>query len=85
MLGEFDKGFLMENDCFAEGVGVGVVRPSRTRSPKKMMDNQAQESPTDTALTQKVGNTRIAVEQANGGAKCLVVTWNTISKLFSLD
>jgi len=61
MFMEFDKGFLMENDCVKEGVG--VVRQI------KMMTGQTQQSSSDTALTQKVGNTQIAVEKVNGGVK----------------
>jgi hypothetical protein len=60
-LGEVDKAFLCENDAINQGVG--LVRPM------KMLDNQVQQSAADTALTQKVGNTRIAIEQLNGAAK----------------
>jgi hypothetical protein len=56
-----DKGFLIDNQC-AE-IGIGCVRP-----PKKLK-KQVQQSPEDTGHTQKVGNTRIVVEQVNGGTK----------------
>jgi hypothetical protein len=56
-----DKGFLTDNVC-AE-IGIGCARP-----PKKLK-RQVQQSAEDTAHTQKVGNTRIVVEQVNGGGK----------------
>lgn len=58
---EVDKGFLIDNMC-AE-LGIGCLRP-----PKKLA-KQTQMSAEDTALTQKIGNTRIVIEQVNGGAK----------------
>jgi len=58
---EVDKGFLIDNLC-AE-LGIGCDRP-----PKKLK-GQTQMSAEDTALTQKIGNTRIVIEQGNGGAK----------------
>ena len=58
---EVDKGFLIENTCAK--LGITVVRPM------KFLDNQKQQSAEDTALTQKIGKTRIPVEQANGGMK----------------
>ena len=35
----------------------------------KFLDNQKQQSKTDTALTQKIGKTRIPIEQKNGQMK----------------
>ena len=58
---EVDKGFLIENECALRGIG--CVRPM------KMMNGQAQQSAEDAALTQKVGKTRIVIEQVNGQAK----------------
>jgi len=58
---EVDKGFLIDNICAL--LGIGIHRP-----PKKMK-GQTQQSAEDTALTQKIGNTRIVIEQVNGGAK----------------
>jgi hypothetical protein len=58
---EVDKGFLIENMCAA--LGVLCVRPM------KFLKNQKQQSSEDTALTQKVGKTRIPIEQANGQMK----------------
>ena len=58
---EVDKGFLIENDCAL--LGVLCIRPM------KMLDKQAQQSKEDAALTQKVGKTRIPIEQANGQMK----------------
>jgi hypothetical protein len=59
---EVDKGFLIENLCAL--LGVHCVRPM------KMLDKQTQQSKEDVALTQKVGKTRIPIEQANGQMKC---------------
>lgn len=58
---EVDKGFLIENDCAL--LGIITVRPM------KMLEKQQQQSKEDAALTQKVGKTRIAIEQANGQTK----------------
>jgi len=58
---EVDKGFLIDNLCAK--LGIGCSRP-----PKKLK-GQTQMSAEDTALTQKIGNTRIVIEQVNGGAK----------------
>ena len=56
-----DKGFLIENECAL--LGIICIRPM------KMLDKQTQQSAEDTALTQKVGKTRIPIEQANGQMK----------------
>ena len=58
---EVDKGFLIENLCAL--IGINCVRPM------KRLDGQIQQSMEDTALTQKVGKTRIVIEQCNGGMK----------------
>lgn len=58
---EVDKGFLIDNDCAEEGVI--CIRPM------KFMKGQQQQSKEDVALTQKVGMTRIPIEQLNGQAK----------------
>ena len=58
---EVDKGFLIENDCAL--LGIHCIRPM------KMLQGQTQQSKEDVALTQKVGKTRIPVEQINGQMK----------------
>lgn len=58
---EVDKGFLIENECAF--LGIHCVRPM------KMLTGQMQQSKEDVALTQKVGKTRIPVEQVNGQMK----------------
>ena len=50
-----DKDFLIENECAL--LGISCVRPM------KLLDGQAQQSAVDAALTQKVGKTRIVIEQ----------------------
>ena len=58
---EVDKGFLIENDCIL--LGIRCIRPM------KMLNGQTQQSKEDVGLTQKVGKTRIPVEQVNGQMK----------------
>ena len=58
---EVDKGFLIENDCAL--LGIHCIRPM------KMLQLQTQQSKEDVALTQKVGKTRIPIEQINGQMK----------------
>ena len=58
---EVDKGYLIENDCAL--LGIISIRPM------KMMNGQQQQSKEDAALTQKVGKTRIVIEQCNGQMK----------------
>jgi len=58
---EVDKGFIIDNAC-AE-LGIICIRPV------KKQKGQTQQSKADTALTQKVGKTRIPIEQANGQMK----------------
>ena len=59
--GNHDKGFLVDNLCAC--YGVGCVRP------QKKLSGQTQQSRYDTCNTMKVGNSRVVVEQCNGGAK----------------
>lgn len=56
-----DKGFLVDNEAAAEGVLLD--------RPQKRMKKQVQQSTVDTSQTQKVGNTRIIVENVNGELK----------------
>ena len=56
-----DKGFHVENIAAREGVIVD--------RPQKRRRNQKQQSAIDTAQTQKIGNTRIIIENVNGGVK----------------
>ena len=58
---EVDKGFLIENSCAL--LGINVIRPM------KFLNHQQQQSTVDTNLTQKVGKTRIPIEQKNGQMK----------------
>ena len=58
---EVDKGFLIENECAL--LGISCVRPMN------MIDGQTQQSSEDAALTQKVGKSRIPIEQCNGQMK----------------
>lgn len=58
---QVDKGFLIDNDCAVKGLI--CVRP------QKMLKGQKQQSANETARHQKVGITRIPVEQMNGQAK----------------
>jgi hypothetical protein len=56
-----DKGFIVNLIAAREGVIVD--------RPQKRQRNQKQQSAVDTAQTQKIGNTRIIVENVNGGVK----------------
>ncbi len=56
-----DKGFIVNLIAAREGVIVD--------RPQKRKQNQKQQSAVDTAQTQKIGNTRIIVENVNGGVK----------------
>jgi hypothetical protein len=58
---EVDKGFLIENECAL--LGINCIRPM------KLVDKQTQQSSVDARLTQKVGKTRIVIEQQNGQIK----------------
>jgi hypothetical protein len=53
-----DKGFTIENHCAP--LGVQVIRPVKKKTGQK------QQSEVETNLTEKVGNSRIVIEQANG-------------------
>lgn len=56
-----DKGFIVEHQAAAEGVVMD--------RPMKRLRKQIQQSSVDTAQTQKIGNTRIIVENVNGEVK----------------
>ena len=58
---EVDKGFLIENKCAL--LSLVCVRPM------KMIPHQTKQSKEDADLTQKVGKTRIVIEQCNGQTK----------------
>ena len=58
---EVDKGFLIENACAL--LGIVSIRPM------KLLEGQQQQSKEDTALTQKIGKSRITIEQNNGQMK----------------
>ena len=58
---ETDKGFIVDNIASREGV--------RIDRPQKQKRYQKQQSAIDTAQTQKIGNTRIIIENVNGGVK----------------
>ena len=58
---EVDKGFLIENHAMSLGITV--------KRPPKLLEGQTQQSSEDAALTQKIGKTRIPIEQANGQMK----------------
>jgi hypothetical protein len=74
---EVDKGFLIENLCAERGIGCD-------RPPKKIK-GQTQMSAEDTALTQKIGNTRIVIEQVNGGAKMQGRYFNGVIPILQLS
>ena len=73
---EVDKGFLIENECAM--LGVMCVRPM------KLLKHQTQQSAEETGLTQKVGKTRIVVEQANGQMKKSVNYFDSRIKLLQV-
>ena len=52
---------MIENECAL--LGINCVRPI------KLVDKQTQQSSADASLTQKVGKTRIVIEQNNGQMK----------------
>ena len=56
-----DKGFVIENEAAREGVLVD--------RPPKRQKKQIQQTEADTGQTQKMGNTRIVVENVNGSMK----------------
>ncbi|EJK68248.1 hypothetical protein THAOC_10592 [Thalassiosira oceanica] len=58
---EVDKGFMIDNDCAL--LGIMCMRP------QKFIKHQQQQSKEDVAGTQKIGNTRITIEQVNGQMK----------------
>ena len=73
---EVDKGFLIKNDCAL--IGVITIRPM------KLLKNQQQQSKEDVALTQKVGKTRIVIEQANGSMKLSTGFFDTKIKIVQI-
>ena len=56
-----DKGFIVDNEAAEEGVLVDCSQ--------KRMRKQVQQSAADTCQTQKIGNTRIVIENVNGEVK----------------
>eukprot|EP00978_Attheya_sp_CCMP212_P030655 scaffold113536_cov54-Attheya_sp.AAC.1 len=58
---EVNKGFLIDNLCAL--AGVICIRP------EKKLGGQVQQAAHSTALTQKIGKTRIPIEQSNGQMK----------------
>jgi len=56
-----DKGFIVNSDAAAEGVDID--------RPQKRLRKQTQQTSVDTSQTQKIGNTRIIVENVNGEVK----------------
>jgi hypothetical protein len=60
-------------------LGVQVIRPMKKRS------HQQQQSAEDTGLTQKVGNTRIVIEQNNGQMKMSTRYFNSDIPVLQLD
>ena len=56
-----DKGFVVDNEAAEEGVLLD--------RPQKRLKKQKQQSSVDTSQTQKIGNTRITVENVNGELK----------------
>ena len=65
-----DKGFIVDNDAADDGVLID--------RPQKRLKKQAQQSTVDTLQTQKVGNTRIIVENVNGELKLEVRYLNVL-------
>ena len=56
-----DKGFPVGNEAVKDGVKID--------RPAKRKRNQVKQSSVDTSQTQKIGNTRIVVENVNGEMK----------------
>lgn len=65
-----DKGFIVDNLAADDGVMVD--------RPKKRQRNQIQQSSVDTSQTQKIGNTRIVVENVNGELKLQIRMLNVL-------
>lgn len=65
-----DKGFIVDNDAIAEGVTID--------RPQKRLKKQVQQSTVDTSQTQKIGNTRIIVENVNGELKLQIRYLNVL-------
>lgn len=73
---EVDKGFCVDNQAVEQGVGV--------HHPCKKLKGQTQQSQADTVLTQKVGKTRIVIENVNAGAKIMGGYFNCVFPLTQL-
>lgn len=71
---EVDKGFVVDNE--GAKLEVGIQRPP------KMIWNQVQQLPEDTCTTEKVGNTRIPVEQLNGAVQIPILQLGLASIIF---
>lgn len=65
-----DKGFLVDNEAAAEGV--------KLDRPQLRKQKQVQQSSVDTAQTQKIGNTRIIIENVNGELKLQIRYLNVL-------
>ena len=65
-----DKGFLVDNKDAVEGIVIDC--------PQKRLKKQVQQSSADTGQTQKVGNTRIVIENVNGKVKGSVRLLNAL-------
>jgi hypothetical protein len=65
-----DKGFIVDNEAALEGVVMD--------RPQKRLKKQVQQSSADTSQTQKIGNTRIIVENVNGELKLQIRHLNVL-------
>ena len=65
-----DKGFLVDNEDAVGGIVIDC--------PQKRLKKQVQQSSADTGQTQKVGNTRIVIENVNGKVKGSVRLLNAL-------
>lgn len=65
-----DKGFIVDNEAAREGVIID--------RPQKRLRYQVQQSSVDTSQTQKLGNTRIVVENVNGELKLQIRYLNVL-------
>ena len=73
---EVDKGLIIENLCASLGI--------RCYRPPKKLRGQTQQLAVDTAETQKVGNTRIVIEQVNGQSKISSRYFNGVIPILQL-
>ena len=65
-----DKGFPVDNEAVKDGVKID--------RPAKRKRNQVKQSSVDTSQTQKIGNTRIVVENVNGEMKLQIRMLNVL-------